>query len=148
MGLRPETLLAQAAGVDDPTTGGVIPPLQPSTTFLRDPDNAYPRGFDYARDRNPTYAPAETVLAALEGGDEALLFSSGMAAEGVRFYTRLKTIKEVQLVPDSPTKPIRSASVGTPATVTCFASRYANRRLRSRRPRRAASRRGRSGRRR
>ena len=80
MGLRPETLLAQAAGADDPTTGGIIPPLQPSTTFLRDPDNAYRRGFDYARDRNPTYAPAEAVLAALEGGAEALLFSSGMAA--------------------------------------------------------------------
>jgi cystathionine gamma-synthase len=80
MGLRPETLLAQAAGADDPTTGGIIPPLQPSTTFLRDPDNVYRRGFDYARDRNPTYAPAEAVLAALEGGAEALLFSSGMAA--------------------------------------------------------------------
>ena len=79
-GLKPETLLAQAAGADDPTTGGIIPPLQPSTTFLRDPDNAYRRGFDYARDRNPTYAPAEAVLAALEGGAEALLFSSGMAA--------------------------------------------------------------------
>jgi hypothetical protein len=73
MGLRPETLLAQA-------TGGVIPPLQPSTTFLRDPDHAYRCGFDHARDRNPTYAPAEAVLAALEGGAEALLFSSGMAA--------------------------------------------------------------------
>ena len=41
-GLRPETLLAQAAGADDPTTGGIIPPLQPSTTFLRDPDNVVP----------------------------------------------------------------------------------------------------------
>ncbi|HET6521820.1 MAG TPA: PLP-dependent transferase, partial [Geminicoccaceae bacterium] len=80
MELRPETLLAQAAGADDPTTGGIIPPVQPSTTFLRDADNAYRRGFDYARDRNPTYAPAEAVLAALEGGAEALLFSSGMAA--------------------------------------------------------------------
>ena len=79
-GPRPETVLAQAAGFEDPATGGVIPPLQPSTTFLRDPDNAYRRGFDYARDRNPTYAPAEAVLAALEGGAEALLFSSGMAA--------------------------------------------------------------------
>ncbi|WP_159709945.1 trans-sulfuration enzyme family protein [Geminicoccus flavidas] len=80
MEFRPETLLAQAAGIEDPATGGLIPPLQPSTTFLRDPDNAYRRGFDYARDRNPTYVPAETVLAALEGGAEALLFSSGMAA--------------------------------------------------------------------
>jgi cystathionine gamma-synthase len=80
MKLRPETLLAQAAGFEDPATGGLIPPLQPSTTFLRDPDNTYRRGFDYARDRNPTYQPAEAVLAGLEGGTEALLFSSGMAA--------------------------------------------------------------------
>jgi hypothetical protein len=56
-GLRPETLLAQAAGADDPTTGGVIPPLQPSTTFLHDPGNVYRRGFDHACD--PTYAPAD-----------------------------------------------------------------------------------------
>jgi cystathionine gamma-synthase len=84
-GLRPETLLAQAAGVEDPATGGIIPPLQPSTTFLRDPDNAYRRGFDYARDQSPTCAPAEAVLRALEGGAEALLFSSGMAAATALF---------------------------------------------------------------
>ena len=75
-----DTLLAQAGGGIDEVTGGVIHPIQPSTTFIRDPDNAYRRGFGYARDENPTYAPAETVLAALEGGAEALLFASGMAA--------------------------------------------------------------------
>ena len=84
-GLRPEPLLPQPPGPDDPTPGGLIPPLQPSTTFLRDPDNAYRRGFDYARDRNPTCAPAEAVLAALEGGAEALLFASGMAAATAAF---------------------------------------------------------------
>jgi cystathionine gamma-synthase len=75
-----DTLLAQAGGGIDEVTGGVNHPIQPSTTFIRDPDNAYRRGFGYARDENPTYAPAETVLAALEGGAEALLFASGMAA--------------------------------------------------------------------
>ena len=71
---RPDTLLAQALGDGepppsaDPVTGGLIPPIQPSTTFLRDPDNAYRRGFDYTRDRNPTPGHAEAVLAALEGG--------------------------------------------------------------------------------
>ena len=83
---RPDTLLAQALGDGepppsaDPVTGGLIPPIQPSTTFLRDPDNAYRRGFDYTRDRNPTPGHAEAVLAALEGGAQALLFASGMAA--------------------------------------------------------------------
>jgi cystathionine gamma-synthase len=77
---RPDTLLAQAGGGIDEATGGVVQPIQPSTTFLRDPDNAYRRGFGYARDENPTYAPAETALASLEGGAEALLFASGMAA--------------------------------------------------------------------
>jgi cystathionine gamma-synthase len=77
---HPDTLLAQAGGGIDEATGGVVHPIQPSTTFIRDPDNAYRRGFGYARDENPTYAPAETVLAALEGGAEALLFASGMAA--------------------------------------------------------------------
>jgi cystathionine gamma-synthase len=87
----PDTLLAQALGEGepppcaDPLTGGLIPPIQPSTTFLRDPDNAYSRGFDYARDRSPTQGHAEAVLAALEGGAQALLFASGMAAATAAF---------------------------------------------------------------
>jgi cystathionine gamma-synthase len=77
---RPATLLAQALGRIDAATGAVTPPLHSSTTFLRDPDNAYRRGFDYARDRSPAYRDAEELLARLEGGAEALLFASGMAA--------------------------------------------------------------------
>lgn len=77
---RPDTLLAQAGGGIDEVTGGVIHPIQPSTTFVRDPDNQYRRGHAYARDDSPTGLPAERVLAALEGGEEALLFASGMAA--------------------------------------------------------------------
>jgi cystathionine gamma-synthase len=78
--LKPETLLAQAMGAVDPLTGAVVPGIQPSTTFLRDPDNGYRRGSDYARDRSPAFGPAEQLLAALEGGAGALLFASGMAA--------------------------------------------------------------------
>lgn len=77
---RPATILAQAAGAVDEATGGIAPPLQPSTTFLRDPDNRYRRGFDYGRDANPVVRQVETVVAALEGGRAALAFSSGMAA--------------------------------------------------------------------
>lgn len=77
---RPETLAAQAMGWTDPATGAVVPPIHTATTFIRDPDNRYRRGFEYARDTNPTFGPAEVLIAALEGGREALLFASGMAA--------------------------------------------------------------------
>ncbi|MDW8371145.1 MAG: PLP-dependent transferase [Geminicoccaceae bacterium] len=76
----PATILAQALGAIDEATGGIVPALQPSTTFLRDPDNRYRRGFDYGRDANPVVRQVEAVLAALEGGRAALAFSSGMAA--------------------------------------------------------------------
>jgi cystathionine gamma-synthase len=77
---RPATILAQAGGVLDEATGGIVPALQPSTTFLRDPDNFYRKGFDYGRDANPVVRQVETVVAALEGGRAALAFPSGMAA--------------------------------------------------------------------
>lgn len=80
---RTDTLLAQAGGAMDDATGGVIPAMQASTTYIRDPDNAYRRGFDYGRDRNPNVVLAEKVLCGLEGGKEALLLASGMAAATV-----------------------------------------------------------------
>jgi len=57
-----------------------VPPLHLATTFLREPDNSYPEGHIYGRPHNPTYLPAEALLAGLEGGEAALLFASGMAA--------------------------------------------------------------------
>ena len=50
---HPETLAATALGHDDEATGAIIPPLHPSTTFLRDDDNLYRRGRMYARARQP-----------------------------------------------------------------------------------------------
>ena len=79
-GLDRSTLAAQALGLTDEATGALVPPLHAATTFLRDPDNAYRRGFDYARDANPTFLPPERVVARLEGGAEAMLYASGMAA--------------------------------------------------------------------
>lgn len=77
---RPETIAAGGGGYEDETTGAIIPPLHPSTTYLRDPDNAYSRGRVYARADNPTFDTAAGVITALEGGAETLLFASGMAA--------------------------------------------------------------------
>lgn len=77
---RPETLAAQAAHRPE-GAGDVTPPIHVSTNYARGPDYALMApGRGYSRDENPTYAGPETLLARLEGGAEALLFSSGMAA--------------------------------------------------------------------
>jgi cystathionine gamma-synthase len=76
----PETLAAHTLAGIDPTSGAIVPPIQPSTTYLRDPDNLYRKGRVYSRADNPGYAVAADLLAKLEGGEEALLFASGMAA--------------------------------------------------------------------
>lgn len=78
--LKPATRAAQGLGWQCPTTGAVVPPIQVSTTFARDAQYELPAGHDYARDRNPAFAQPEAMIADLEGGAGALLFSSGMAA--------------------------------------------------------------------
>lgn len=75
-----ETLVAQALGDIDATTGALIPAIHNSTTYQRDTDNAYSRGRIYSRADNPGYEPVERVLTELEQGADALLFASGMAA--------------------------------------------------------------------
>ena len=76
-----ETLIAQGMHCIDPLTGAVVPPLQPSTTFARDENyQLIAPQHSYGRDDNPSYGTAERMLARLEAGKDALLFSSGMAA--------------------------------------------------------------------
>ncbi|KAA2232466.1 trans-sulfuration enzyme family protein [Salinarimonas soli] len=74
------TLAAQAMGTTDPATRAVVPPIHVSTTYLRDPDNAYSSGYVYGRPDNATVREAEAVIAMLEEAPSALLFGSGMAA--------------------------------------------------------------------
>jgi cystathionine gamma-synthase len=74
------TQAAQALGWIDEQTKAITPPMHPSSTFIRDADNQYRNGYSYARDTNPTYDQAEELLATLETGEDALLFSSGLAA--------------------------------------------------------------------
>ncbi len=83
--MHPQTLAAQAMGFVDAESKAIIPPLHTATTYIRDPDNQYRSGRVYGRDDNPTYDHPEAVLAALEGGAEALLFASGMAAATAAF---------------------------------------------------------------
>jgi cystathionine gamma-synthase len=83
--MHPSSRAARAPGATDPTTGALVPPIVASTTYVRDADGNYPGGHSYARDQNPTGEPAEQLLADLEGGQEALLFASGMAAATALF---------------------------------------------------------------
>lgn len=75
-----QTKLAQALGWLEGHHKGVIPGIYPSTTYEREADGAYPSGRIYSRDQNPNYDQPEQLLCDLEGGAEALLFSSGMSA--------------------------------------------------------------------
>ena len=77
---HPDTLLAQALGWIDESTRAVTPPIHVSSTYLRDADNQYRTGRVYARADNPAFDQAEAVIQGLEGGADALLFASGMAA--------------------------------------------------------------------
>jgi cystathionine gamma-synthase len=64
----------------DPSTGAVTPPLHTSTTFERDLDGEFSRKFAYIRAATPNRDSLEACITALEGGDETISFSSGMAA--------------------------------------------------------------------
>src|SRR5450755_4373001 len=77
--MKIETQAVHAGRHIDPATGAVTPPIHLSTTFERDPGGKYPLGFSYSREANPTRRSLEECLAALEGGKEALAFSSGLA---------------------------------------------------------------------
>ena len=74
------TILASGLGFIDEQHLGVIPGIFPSTTYERSADNSYPNNRVYTRDHNPNYEQPEQVLAALEKGEQAMLFSSGMSA--------------------------------------------------------------------
>jgi len=86
-GLHPQTLVAQALGEICPITGAVIPPLQVATTFARDEEYQTRDGRSYIRDSSPTVARAEKIICALEKGEDALLFPSGLSACTAVFHS-------------------------------------------------------------
>lgn len=95
-----DTICAKADHYLDLSTGAVVPPLQPSTTFAR--DDSYQLinpAHGYARDQGPTAIPAEAVITELEHAAECLLFASGMAAIAAVFRSTSRSA--TLLVPDS-----------------------------------------------
>jgi cystathionine gamma-synthase len=75
-----ETLAVHAGRHPDPETGAVAPPIHLSTTYERDAENRLIGAYQYIREGNPTQTLLEEALAAVEGGEAALVFASGMAA--------------------------------------------------------------------
>src|SRR6201989_317796 len=78
--VRVETLAVHAGHEIDPATGAVSSPIHLSTTFERDVEGTYSRGFMYTRNNNPNRQALEQGISALEGGAEAAAFASGTGA--------------------------------------------------------------------
>jgi cystathionine gamma-synthase len=74
------TLCVHAAHEPDTATGAVAEPIHLSTTFERNADGSYPRGYRYSREGTPNRTALEACLASLEGGAGAAAFASGLAA--------------------------------------------------------------------
>ncbi|HUP62664.1 MAG TPA: aminotransferase class I/II-fold pyridoxal phosphate-dependent enzyme [Thermoanaerobaculia bacterium] len=82
-----ETKAIHSGAHIDEETGALAPPLILSTTFERSESGEPSRGYSYIRDGNPTQARLEEALAAIEGGETALVFASGMAAGAALLQT-------------------------------------------------------------
>ncbi|HJX82448.1 MAG TPA: aminotransferase class V-fold PLP-dependent enzyme, partial [Candidatus Udaeobacter sp.] len=78
--MRIETLAIHAGHTVDPATGAVSLPIHLSTTFERDAEGTYSRGFMYTRNNNPNRQALEQGISALEGGAAAAAFASGTGA--------------------------------------------------------------------
>ena len=74
-----ETRAIHAGQEPDPATGAVITPIYQTSTYVQDELGKH-KGFEYGRTQNPTRLAVEHNLAAIEGGNAAFAFASGMAA--------------------------------------------------------------------
>jgi cystathionine gamma-lyase len=63
----------------DPATGATVVPIYATSTYTQEAPGRH-KGYEYSRSGNPTRTALETCLAALEGGERALAFASGLAA--------------------------------------------------------------------
>ncbi|HEY1046162.1 MAG TPA: cystathionine gamma-synthase [Bacteroidia bacterium] len=73
------TKALHAGIVPDPTTGAIMTPIFQTSTYVQEYPGQH-KGYAYARGKNPTRTQLENNLAALENGQNALCFSSGMGA--------------------------------------------------------------------
>jgi cystathionine beta-lyase/cystathionine gamma-synthase len=73
------TICIHAGQLPDPSTGAIITPIYQTSTYVQDELGKH-KGFEYARTQNPTRLALENNLAAIELGQAAFAFASGMSA--------------------------------------------------------------------
>ena len=95
-------LIHAGDGTDTGQTPSLTTPIYETTTFVFDSvadvikyTEGRLNGYLYSRYENPTVVAAEQKLAALDGAQQALLFSSGMAAISTAMLTLLKGGDEI-----------------------------------------------------
>ena len=86
---RFSTICLHAGQEPDPATGAIITPIYQTSTYVQEELGKH-KGFEYGRTQNPTRLAVERNLAAIEGGQAAFAFASGMAAIGA-IATMLKS---------------------------------------------------------
>ncbi|HVL38387.1 MAG TPA: cystathionine gamma-synthase [Fimbriimonadaceae bacterium] len=74
-----ETKVIHAGIEPEPNTGAVMTPIFQTSTYAQAAPGEH-KGYEYSRTDNPTRTVLQAQLAALEGGDHALVFASGLAA--------------------------------------------------------------------
>ena len=84
--MKIETIAVHGGQKPDPVTGAIATPI---TTAINGAFRALedPIRIEYARTQNPTRETLENLVAELEGGGEAIAFSSGIAAINCLFAT-------------------------------------------------------------
>ncbi|MCD7918333.1 MAG: PLP-dependent aspartate aminotransferase family protein [Clostridiales bacterium] len=78
-GIETKCIYGDGAKFEGEQTGSISFPIYQTATFAH-PAAGQSTGYDYSRLQNPTRQQLEQVVASLEGGVDALAFSSGMAA--------------------------------------------------------------------
>ncbi len=78
-GIETKCIYGDGTKFEGEQTGSISFPIYQTATFAH-PAVGQSTGYDYSRLQNPTRQQLEQVVASLEGGVDALAFSSGMAA--------------------------------------------------------------------
>jgi cystathionine gamma-synthase len=94
-----ETRAIHAGYEPDEATGAVIPPIYATSTYKQDGVGGLRGGYEYSRSANPTRTALEGNLAALEEGERAFAFASGLAAEDT-LLRALMTPGDHLVIPD------------------------------------------------
>lgn len=80
------TLAIHAGQEPDPQTGAVMTPIYQTSTYAQESPGKH-RGYEYSRTDNPTRTAYQACVAALEGAQYALAFSSGLATTDAIMHT-------------------------------------------------------------